>query len=282
MNAQQEIKDEQQEWAKSKGIYLDKKGYVRTVKENLRVSLSPHARAGYEGGDGSELRDTARKPANMKALHSSSALVANLFDYWTDRKDKSPLLQALDIDQGSVKPLDFEKKFPTKLGGNPPNLDVAIKSDSDHVVAIESKFMEHLSRSTVGKDKFKPSYFPTSGGLWTQEGLLACQELAEEIHRIPRRFEFLNPWQLLKHALGLATQLGDKFSLYYLYYDWPEERSQVHKNEIARFADRVGDELRFKALTYQRVYERLKESPEAERDYLDYLGGRYFSGKGAG
>ena len=33
----------------------------------------------------------------MRALHSSSALAVNFFDYWTDR-DKTPILSALGID----------------------------------------------------------------------------------------------------------------------------------------------------------------------------------------
>ena len=45
----------------------------------------------------------------MRALHSSSALAVNFFDYWTN-KDKSPLLSALGIDLeggNAQKDMDF-------------------------------------------------------------------------------------------------------------------------------------------------------------------------------
>ena len=97
--------------------------------------------------------------------------------------------------------------------------------------------------------------------------------------------------QLLKHALGLGRQRGNtefspyynEFCLYYLYYDWKCKESENHKAEIECFADRVRKELRFKALRYQDVYDRLKAAtpPDVEyQDYLHYLGDRYFCGKG--
>ena len=89
--------------------------------------------------------------------------------------------------------------------------------------------------------------------------------------------EFLDPWQLLKHALGLATSSGPDFSLWYLYYDCLGQRSDAHKKEIQTFANRVEEEIRFKALTYQEGHGRLKESYQSHFGYLDYLYAGYFS-----
>ena len=160
----------------------------------------------------------------MLALHSSSALAVNFFDYWTDR-DKTTVLSALGIDPEDGASLDFEAQFHTGLGGTPPHLDVAITHDTGCVIAVESKFTEHLKRSTTGKSNFTTSYFPKSTGRWMANDLPACQSLAEELWCEELRggrqqFEYLDPRQLLKHALGLATKLRDRFSLYYLYYDW--------------------------------------------------------------
>ena len=217
----------------------------------------------------------------MRALHSSSALAANFFDYWTDR-DKTPLLSAFGIDSDSGGSLDFEAQFHTELGGKPPHLDVAITRSGGFVVAVEGKFTEHLKRSTRGKSNFTMAYFPRSGGCWAGKGLAACQALAqelwaEELRGGRQRFEYLNPGQLLKHALGLAAQLANRFSLYYLYYDWPGERSETHRREIDVFAEWVGDDIGFKALTYQELYERLRYSGQASPEYVDYLGTRYFT-----
>ena len=267
---QDSIRDAQKAWAESNGISFNSNGYVYDVEDNLRKPLSDCARNAFEKGAGSELE------GHMKALHSSSALAVNFFDYWTDR-DKTRLLRALGVDADSAKPLDFEAQFPTGLGGTPPHLDVAITLDSGFVIAVECKFTEPLQRSTVGKSEFASSYFPTSGDLWKQRGLPQCQRLAEELHEKHLRFEYLDPWQLLKHALGLAACLGDKFSLCYLYYDDSGERSEAHKRELGSFAHRVGDEIRFNALTYQDVFYKLKVSEQADPGYLDYLGSRYFS-----
>ena len=245
------------------------------VEVNLWRPLSAHARQGFEGGAGSEL---AR---DMRALHSSSALAANFFDYWTDR-DKAPLLAALGIESGHADSMEFEARFSTGLQGAPPHLDVAIGLSTGLTVGIESKFTEHLKRATRGKSEFVESYFPSNGGLWAAKGLAACQAFAEELRADElgggrQRFEYVDPRQLLKHALGLATQLGDGFSLYYLYYDWDGARAEAHRREVAEFASRVGGEIGFKALTYQEVYERLRDSGEADPDDLDYLGARYFT-----
>ncbi len=274
MGAEEEIEKAQQDWAKSKGIPFDSRGYVREVDANLWRPLSARARQGFESGAGSELS------GHMRALHSSSALAVNFFDYWTDR-DKTPLLSALGIDTEDGCSLCFEAQFPTGLGGTPPHLDVAITCSTGFVVGVEAKFTEYLKRSTRGKSHFKPAYFPESSGLWGGKGLTACQTLAEELwaeecHGGRQRFEYLDLRQLLKHALGLATQLGDRFSLYYLYYDWPGERPEAHKREVNLFDERVGDEIRFKAFTYQEVFESLRDSEQADSEYLDYLETRYF------
>ncbi len=273
MNTNQKIRLLQQAWAESRGLSVDPKGYVPDVEANLRRPLSARARQGFGRGAGSELS------GHMKALHSSSALVVNFFDYWTAR-DCAPLLAALEVDAGGAESLDFEAQFPTGLGGTPPHLDVALRLKSGVVIGVESKFTEHLVRSTVGKSKFEASYFPRSGGIWTSVGLPECQSLAEELHDQRHRFEFLDPWQLLKHALGLATKLANRSSLRYLYYDSRGGRSEAHRQEIQTFASRVGAEIGFKASTYQEVYNRLLttdlDEPEYQ-DYLGYLGARYFS-----
>ena len=275
MDAEQEIRNAQQDWARSKGIPFYSRGYVRDVEDNLWQPLSPRARQGFERGAGSELS------GHMLALHSSSALAVNFFDYWTGR-DKTPVLSALGIDPEDGASLDFEAQFDTGLVGTPPHLDVAITHDTGFVVAAESKFTEHLKRSTRGKSNFTMAYFPKSTGRWIGKDLPACQSLAEdlwaeELRGGRQRFEYLDARQLLKHALGLVTQLGNRFSLYYLYYDWPGERPEAHRREVDLFDESVGDEIRFKALTYQEVFEKLRDSGQAGSEHLDYLGTRYFT-----
>ncbi len=270
----EEIRQAQKAWARSKDIAFDSRGYVESVEDNLWKPLTPRARRAFEAGAGKELS------GRMRALHSSSALTANLFDYWTVR-DMRPLMVALEVDYVGGETLDFEAQFDTGLPGNPPHLDVAVTQSSGFVIAVEAKFTEHMKRSTRGKSKFRTAYFPGPHQLWTEKGLPACQALAEELWAEERRgdwqrFEYLDPRQLLKHALGLATQLGNRFSLHYLYYDYLGDRAEAHRSEVDLFEERVGHELGFKALSYQELYARLGAFGQVDRGYLDYLGNRYF------
>ena len=70
---------------------------------------------------------------------------------------------------------------------------------------------------------------------------------------------------------------GYGFRLIYLYYDRPGERSGQHLDELRRFRDIVRGNFPVEPLTYQAVYRRLETLGEADRDYLDYLGARYFA-----
>ena len=211
----------------------------------------------------------------MSAYHSSAALAVNVFDYWESRNPDS-LLRALRLEAEPVS-MEFEAQFPTGLGGNPPNLDVAFRYDRGVVVGLESKFSEWLTPKPPNKELFKPKYFPESGGLWSARGLPACQALATEVHAGKVHFRYLDVAQLLKHALGLATQHEGKFGLNYVFYDWPGPESLAHSAEVERFQALVGNDFRFLWSSYQEVYKRLCQAIGQEHiAYTTYLGSRYF------
>ena len=50
MDAEREIRNAQQDWARSKGIPFHSRGYVLEVEANLWQPLSPRARQGFERG----------------------------------------------------------------------------------------------------------------------------------------------------------------------------------------------------------------------------------------
>ena len=281
-----EVLDRQHAWANSVGKSLVESDYVASVTENLWKPLSPEAMAAFQAGKGSELRDSERGPAKMRALRSSSALCVNVFDHWIGR-DCRPLMMALGLGQ-AVEPLRFEAQYPTKLSLNnpinsPPHLDVAIQLRSGITAGIESKFTEWLDRRQpeIKKPQEKksfPKYLASGQLLWADQGLPHCQALVESIDAGTQHFSHLNAPQLLKHALGLGTQCGGQFSLFYLYYDWPCVQAVIHRQEIARFDATVGTEVRFTALTYQELFKRINEvASHADSAYLGYLRRRYFS-----
>ena len=260
----------QKAWAIQQGHDTDGRGYVTSLDANLWRPLSATSRAAFEKGSGSELK------GKMHALHSSSALAVNFFDYWTSA-DPTVLRDVLELPATPMS-IEFEAQFPTGLRGTPPNIDVAIILDSGHTVAIESKFTEWLTRKPVRKPAFKPKYFPVGEELWESKGLRACQSLAVDIQGGRQRFLHFDAPQMLKHALGLATQVRESFNLWYFYFECCGRESAVHNAEIRIFADRVGAEIGLKSLSYQQLFSRLEMIPTSiNPDYVEYLRRRYIS-----
>lgn len=235
------------------GLEPDDKGYLSSYQENLLQPLSAAAKSAFDKGSGSELRDKPGSPAKMRALHSSSALAVNAFDFWSIHPNRS-LIAALDLPDTSDALIRFEGQYPTGLPGIPPNLDVMLELASGDLVGIECKFTEWLTPKTSGTASFKEKYFPAGGSVWERVGLTSAQRLAETIHSGEAAFQHLNAPQLLKHALGLATSADAKFRLFYLYFDCHGPVGELHRSEIGRFAAAVGHELGFQALSYQALF----------------------------
>ena len=213
----------------------------------------------------------------MRALHSSSALVCNFFDYWRNQ-DKSALADALGIKQRITR-IAFEKKFPTGLHGTPPHLDVVLTLSNETLVAVESKFLESYY---AGKNKnlLRASYLPDATELWSQKGLPHCQQLAKNLHH--KHFKYLDAAQLLKHMLGLANDEHKRqWKLWYLWFNPGGSAGEEHQKEIEQFIDAVnGDGEKVRAITYQSVFNRLsKKLGDQHAGYKDYLAKRYFQNK---
>jgi hypothetical protein len=275
MSARDRITTQQKAWAAAAGLRVIAPGYLETVEANLRAPMQPQTLAAFQAAEAAELKEFPRYPAKLRALFSSAALVVNVFDWWSGR-DCAPLLAALGLD-GPARQIEFEARFPISADGTPPNVDLAIRLASGLCVGIESKFTEwHLPRRPA-KIRFKEKYFPEGAALWSSRGLPGCQALAQELQDGRSRFRYFYATQLLKHALGMATQCREGIALVYLYYDWSGPAARAHRREIEQFAARVGGELRFRSLSYQELFERLNRScgPQ-DAAYLQYLRSRYF------
>jgi len=273
VSAKKDLQRRQRRWAERAGVAHDARGYVRDYDANLRVPLSAATRAAFERG--SELAPRPTRPARIAALHSSAALVANVFDHWCAR-DASPLTAALGCGRKPAA-ISFEEPFPTGLEGEPPYVDIVLRCEPGRRVALESKFSEWLTRRPPNKSAFKPKYFPARRALWREQELPRCQALADALRAGEQPFTYLHVAQLLKHALGLARAGEAPLELRYLYYDWPSRQSDVHREEVARFATLVGSEIGFAASTYQQLYAVLRSEPGVDAGYLEYLRSRYFA-----
>ncbi|MCP4231667.1 MAG: hypothetical protein GY771_16175, partial [bacterium] len=261
------IKRQQREWAEANGIRINEKGYVFDLDDNLFHPLSPESKEEFGAGAGSEL-DT-----KMKALHSSSALVANFFEYWRTG-DKNVVTDALGLapeDYGFA----FEKthKKPKGLGGIPPHLDVELYADSLLPIAIESKFCEPYY---AGAKTLKKAYIAEDVAVNIWGKLSKCRELAERLTD-GSPFRHLDAAQLLKHTVGLRNEYGENgFVLLYLWYEAPGEEAERHRGEMKDFWERVTPELDFRAMTYQELFKRVVDNAKKDDEYISYMNERYF------
>lgn len=285
MNAVEQIISKQIEWAKNKGIELigsqgarGRKVYTKKLRENLFQPLTSQARKDLEGGDGGELIGTEARPAKIQALHSSSALGINLFDYWRHSVDLSTITSSCGISKkGRVFSGDirFEQKFPIdERFVFAPNIDVVILPHSGTYTcyAIECKFTEAYSgRGHSGLD---PKYFDNEN-VW--KGLTTLKQLANVISPDDKRFQFLHSAQLIKHILGLNRKYGKScYRLLYLYYDALGEPGFLHRQEVDEFTKVAqSDGVAFHHITYQELITRLAQYREQHTEYVRYLTERY-------
>ncbi len=251
--------------AASPGIDLDAKGYTTSYADNLVPSVTP---ADFERelrqGSGDEL---ARK---FRAAHSSSALAVNCFGPF--KRNPHDLRMCGDRNFAS---LHFEKKCPTGLRGTPPNLDVLIEK-SGHVVGIESKCTEYVSRHTA---RFSPSYERNIRDARRESGWF--QEMLRLI-REPRAYAWLDAAQLLKHAFGLMHCFPNRrLTLLYLYWeprnadDYP--LFEEHRREVRALAERIGDaRVALEAMPYNDLWLSWDEAgPPWLRNHVQDLRARY-------
>ena len=267
------IRSAQLEWAKASQVALDKDGYCLELNANLFQPLSACSRRDFEAGDGAELGKIGAR-GKLQAVHSSSALACNAFDFWRGR-DLELVGAALDLPERPCS-MRLEAQFKTPLRGTPPNLDVAFEGVAGTTSAIECKFTEPYAKSK-SKNLLKDKYFPSGDGLWAQHGLRAAQGIADALRAGSMHFTFLDGAQLLKHCLGLAYSTG-KWTLTYLWYDVGGDEGDGHRLEAARFIEALkADKAGVTALSYQEFFSRLIPTlPASAAGYRQYLEGRYF------
>lgn len=322
MNGSEFIKSKQQSWAKRKGFEVvggtipnrGEKNYLNNLSDNLFEDLTEESIKCYRSGDGNETKDSKTRLAKMKALHSSSAIVVNLFQYWQG-KDVCPILNACKLTSRTNKagyliknigsdspqeipvipsPLNYEIKFEEQFEicadksqfPHSPNIDVVIHTPLSDI-AIESKFTEpYGSRKHEGlKQKYVENV-----SFW--DGLPNLYELAKEISPDNAKFQYLDAAQLIKHILGLKNNcdkynfchnpksgrfLRHNFRLLYLWYDVIGKDGVEHRKEIEQFAEIAQrDNVKFSHVTYQEVIMKLsKEFYDGNEDYLNYITDRY-------
>lgn len=266
------VYEQQKAWAYKHGISYDEEGYTYSLNDNLFSPLLPQVEKEFKSGNGDEL-GAENKKGKMRALHSSSALVVNVFQYWINKNIKE--IAVTCGANSEVNEMHFEVTHPTPLRGTPPHLDVEFSKNKSSPLALESKYTEWIKPKI---STFRPSYL-TKHGLWAQ--FPRCEKLVKRIYEkndLNVIFSHLDAAQLLKHILGLGSKFSpNDFQLLYLWYDVPIPEADQHRSELRVFKEHIGDEVDFQDMSYQELFKTLKRIPEVDQTYVSYLRERYFS-----
>ncbi len=280
LSAHETILSKQIQWAHNQNIDLiGSKGtrgrlaYTRELDLNLFMPLMDSVRHSFERGDGSEITGSPESPAKMQALHSSSALGVNVFQYWQSINQVPAIASACGFcRKGNLSPqsIVFEEKYPIDgMTRIPPNIDVVIhNSEASRYkrFVIESKFSEPF-QSWGGKG-LKPAYLRLDE-IWAD--LPELHQFAQTISPQNNTNKHLDTAQLIKHILGLKSRFKKgEFKLLYLYYDAFGEEGAAHRREIEAFTKIArSDGVHFSALSYQELIIRLANG--YRQDHLTYV-----------
>ena len=283
MKAYEYLLFKQIQWAQNKGIELvgsqGNRGrplYVQNLKNNLFEPLTPEVEKAFRAGDGGEL---AGEPAKMQAIHSSSALSVNVFQYWNKIGKVSQIAQACGFCSKTTeisKRIVFEAKYPIDDRFQySPNIDVVIKNVPGaryKVYAIECKFTE--AYRNVGHLGLKEKYLELA--IWND--IPHLYELAISISPREEKYQYIHAAQLIKHILGLKRAYGKTgFRLLYLWYDTLGREGAKHREEVEEFLEIArADGIKMHGLTYQELIVRLAERyRDKHREYIEYVTCRY-------
>jgi hypothetical protein len=286
MNGYQYILAKQTEWARNRGLDLigskenrGRPAYTASLDSNLFQPLLPDVRASFSAGDGGELGSSGL-PGKMQAIHSSSALGVNVFQYWKSISATPVIAAACGLCKAGSNvscDIQFEEKYPINDSfGFHPNIDVVIHNDATAKIkrfAIECKFSEAYGAYKHGG--LKPKYLDYEDS-WNDMPTLRA--FAQRISPEDNEFMHLHPAQLIKHILAMKRQFGlGGFRLLYLWYDVLGEQGKCHRDEIAEFAKVTEkDGIKFHSLTYQELITKLAGQLRSDHgEYIRYLTERY-------
>ncbi len=288
MSGRDFIQAKQIAWANRKNIELvgsqsDKgmKVYVKNIEDNFFEPLTEDTRKAFDGGDGGELKTKGKTLPKMQALHSSSVLGVNIFQYWENIGKVRDVAFACGFcakrNKNSYE-IKFEEKFEiSDKFPKKPNIDVVILNSSNSKFTefdTECKFAE--AYSSRKHDGLKEMYLSDIPKQW--KDIPHLHELAKSISPIDKSYKFLHSAQLIKHILGLKKKHGkSSFRLLYLWYDVYGPEGAKHRKEITKFKTIAKkDNINFLSLSYQELIVKMsKHLYQGNEKYIDYMTDRY-------
>ena len=253
--------------------------YTEERDKNLLSPLLDKVIEQFDKGDGNEIRPSySGDLPKIQAVHSSSAIVVNLFSYWLELNNLIPLAIALKLVSPKTRcslSMEFEAKLPISDNfKRAPNLDVLFKVEGKSrflAFGIESKLSEPFSGR--GHKGLNPVYLANE--FWT--GLPNLKALAGRLSPQNHEFKHLDVIQLLKHILGLKRAFKMRFKLLYLYWEGSGLEGGLHALEIDKFSQITRlDKVEFRSISYQDLIDRLATKHREEHEkYIKFITSRY-------
>jgi hypothetical protein len=158
------ILSKQYQWALNQGIPLTgskgsrgRPAYTSSLNQNLFEPLAPDVEKSFLAGDGNEIIGGPDNPAKMQAVHSSSALSVNVFQYWEKIGQPGIIAAACGFcrkGSDTAQRIVFEEKYPVNGRFSfSPNIDVVFHNEEPSRFkrfAIKCKFSEPYGRNVMG------------------------------------------------------------------------------------------------------------------------------------
>lgn len=231
-------------------------GWLNCYKQNIYGSMACKHLEMFNNGDGDELHSKAR------AVHSSSMLAYNFF-HWIN-KENTFIWGGVTYSE-----VYFEVKMKTIKGSERcANMDVVLigkKEDKNHILFIESKFLEYEYAKSKKKE-LSPKYYESDNWYYT------INKKNEEI----KWGGILKKWDEMlamkkKHSYleGIKQNITHLFGIHSL-YKWNEIEKEYEKREISEHLKNIANyEVGFINLIYEpneKSFNRLHKSFEKYRD----------------
>lgn len=249
------IRQQQRHWAESRGIELDPDGLVPDVASNLFAELCAETRRELERDPTRPLGEHG-KPARLRALESTEALVLNFFAPWRSGN------------VAEVAALCGADPRATRLCFATPGADVLFEGDAARPTAVVATFAEpyaEVDGRLDGSELEPPER-------WRE--LPGCLHLARDLVHGARRFRTLEVGRLLARARDLGQRFGVRgFRMLYVWFESEGAAAHLHRVELDRLRMRIGGEVDFATRTWQDLFRALGK---AEVGYSRDLEERYF------
>jgi len=286
VKAEAYIKSKQKNFALNKHIELRSrkmnkgaKLYTAELNDNLFKHLPDEVEKQFNQADGNELTISCNGDLpKIQAVHSSSALVVNIFSYWLENPGAIAVACKLSSPKNKhILTMRFEAKIPIREDfKRTPNIDVLFEVQGNkkfQAFAVESKFLEPFSGRT--NKSLNPVYL-NDGELWV--GLPNLRKLGTLLSSGNQEFRYLDAVQLIKHVLCLNRAYKKRFKLLYLYYQVQCEEDTNHLAEINKFNTILEkDQVEFRWLSYQKLIDNLANKHRVNhQEYIRYITTRYF------